>query len=157
MHRKIRFTLLALLLAGQFLIGRYQPSLQLSVDFIYLIVFYLAIRCGFYKGVLAGMVFGLLTDHFTGGVIGVFSFSRTLAAYLVGNVSRFIDFRKNSFIFIFLWGSLWLSNLVANFLFEVAFRFNFSVQLLLWQPLLTATLGTLLVGTKRAKAVLDVY
>lgn len=157
MHRKFRFILLVLLLAGQFLIGRYQPSLRLSVDFIYLIVFYLAIRCGFYKGILAGMLLGLLTDHFSGGVIGVFSFSRTLASYLVGSVSRFIDFRKNSFIFVFLWGSLWFSNLVANFLFEVAFGFNFSVQLLLWQPLLTATLGTLLVGTRRAKTLLDVY
>jgi rod shape-determining protein MreD len=157
MSQRLKFFLFVLLLTGQIMIGRYQPLLRLSVDLIYLIIFYQAVKGGFYRGILAGALLGLLTDYFTGGVIGVFSFSRTLAAYLIGGVSRFIDYRKNSFIFAFLFGTLWISNAVANIFFQLAFRFHFSAQLLLWQPLLTALVGTILVGTNRAKALLDVY
>ena len=68
--------------------------------------------------ILSAAFIGLCSDYLSGGVMGVFSFSRTLAAYFLNVLARFLDLKKNIFIFLLILVSLFLSNLVA-FVFHV--------------------------------------
>ena len=54
-----------------------------------MIIFYISIKSGFMKSVISASLIGLVSDYLSGGVIGVFSFSRTLAAYLLNMIARF--------------------------------------------------------------------
>lgn len=157
MNRHLKTFILIALIGGQLLLSQYSQSFRLSVDFLYLIAFYFAVRSGFVKGVVSAALLGLVIDYFSGHILGVFSFSRTLSIFVVSEVSRFIDFRKNGFIFILLFFSLQLSNLVANGFFHLAQGYRISLQLVVVQPLVTALTGTLIVSTARMKSLLDVY
>jgi rod shape-determining protein MreD len=157
MSRRLKPILLVVLLAAQFVIYQRFSTRGWDVDLIYLIIFYLAVKRGFVKGLMAAALLGLLADYLSAGVLGVFSFSRTLAAFLVAEVSRFIDFRKNIFIFMLILISLMISNLTASFFLSLILKFRYSTHLILVQPFLTALTGTLIVGTDKAKRSLDVY
>jgi cell shape-determining protein MreD len=109
------------------------------------------------RSTTTALVIGLFTDYFTGGVIGVFTFARILTAFLVGETAHFVDLRKNIFIFLFVWASLLVSNAVAGVFLSFTIDFNFSMDLLFFQPLLTAAAGMLLAWPTRMKRLLDVF
>jgi len=156
MNKGFRNLLFVLLVVGQFAIARYYRPLRLNIDLLYLIIFYIAIKSGFMPTILSAAFIGFCSDYLSGGVIGVFSFSRTLAAYFLNALSRFLDLKKNVFIFLLILISLFLSNLAA-FLFHVlVFHMKITASLLLFQPLSTAIVGTILLGSRKAKSLLDV-
>ncbi len=157
MNRKAKPIMFTLLVLAQFFIFQKYPTLRLDIDFIYLIIFYLAVKSGYVKGLVSASLLGLVTDIMSEGILGVFSFSRTVAAFFVAEVSRFIDFRKNIFIFLLLFISLMLSNIIANLFFSMILKFKLTSQLILIQPFLTALSGMLIVATDKAKRMLDVY
>jgi len=157
MKRKIKIIYLALLIVAQVLLWRNYPTFRFNIDFLYLIIVYLAIRSSFLTSILAATCLGIIADYFSGGVMGVFAFSRTLTTYLLTIASRFVDLRKNFFIFMMILISLFLSNLMANIFFYFIFNFHITVNLLFIQPLLTALIGTVMVGLNPVKELLDVY
>ncbi len=106
--------------------------------------------------ILSAALIGFCSDYLSGGVMGVFSFSRTLAAYFLNAMSRFLDLKKNIFVFLLILVSLFLSNLVAFVFLVLIFRYKITVSLLVFQPLTTALVGTLILGSKKAKSLLDV-
>lgn len=156
MNNRTRNLLFILLVVGQFAIARYYQQLRFSVDLLYLIIFYIAVRSGFMPTILSATFIGLCTDYLSGGVIGVFSFSRTLAAYFLNAMARFLDLKKNIFIFLLIFISLFFSNLVAFVFHVLIFKLKITANLLLFQPLYTATIGTVILGSKKAKSLLDV-
>jgi rod shape-determining protein MreD len=155
--RKSKTAIFLLLLLGQIAICRSAPSFRFNVDLTYLIIVFVAVRSSFLKVMTATTLLGLLMDYLSGGIMGVFSFSRTLTTYFLMHISRYIDFRKNVFIFFLIFVSLVLSNTIANLFFTFAFGFRLTARLIFIQPLLTAAFGTLIVGTAQVKRVLDVY
>ena len=156
MNRRFRNILFVVLVVGQVAIARYYQSLRFTVDLLYLVIFYIAIKSGFMPSIFSAAFIGLCSDYLSGGVMGVFSFSRVLAAYLLNSLARFLDLKKNVFVFLLILISLFLSNLVA-FLFHVLiFNMRITFRLLLFQPLSTAVIGTIILGTKKAKSLLDV-
>jgi rod shape-determining protein MreD len=156
MNNRYRNILVAFLIIGQCAIARYYQSLRFSVDLLYLIIFYIAIKSGFMPTIFSAAFIGLCTDYLSGGVMGVFSFSRTLAAYFLNALARFLDLKKNIFVFLLIFISLFLSNLVAFVFHVLVFKLKITASLLLYQPLYTALIGTIILGSKKAKSLLDV-
>ena len=105
---------------------------------------------------LWGTVIGWVTDFLSGGIIGVFGFSRTLTAFLVHEIHRFVDLNKNTFVFLFILLTLSFSNLVANFFYFFIHRYPIEPGMILRQPLLTALVGVLIISSIKIKDILDV-
>ncbi len=156
MNNRFRNILFVILVIGQVAISRYYHSWRFNVDLLYLIIFYIAIKSGFLPGILTATFIGLCSDYLSGGIIGVFSFSRTLAAYLLNVLARFLDLKKNVFVFLLIFVSLFLSNLLAFLFYVLIFRLRITASLLLFQPLSTAIVGTIILGFKKVKSLLDV-
>jgi len=156
MNKRFRNVLFVLLVIGQIAVARYYHSWRFNVDLLYLIIFYIAIKSGFMPSVLSAALVGLCSDYLSGGVIGVFSFSRTLAAYFLNSLARFLDLKKNVFVFLLIFISLFLSNLLAFVFYILIFNLQITASLLFYQPLSTAVIGTFLLGFKKAKSLLDV-
>lgn len=156
MNRRFRAVLFVLLAVGQIAVCRYYLELRFSIDLLYLIIFFIAIRSGFLPAVLSAALIGFAGDILSGGVMGVFSFSRTLAAFLLNSLARFLDLKKNIFVFLLIQFSLFFSNLVAFLFLVLIFRYRITAGLLVFQPLATALAGTLIVGSQRVKSLLDV-
>jgi rod shape-determining protein MreD len=156
MNKRFRNILIISLAVGQFAIARYYQPLRFNIDLLYLIIFYIAIKSGFMPTILSAAFIGFCSDYLSGGIIGVFSFSRTLAAFFLNAMSRFLDLKKNIFIFLLILVSLFLSNLVAFVFYVLIFQLKITAGLLLFQPLSTAVVGTILLGSRKAKSLLDV-
>ena len=144
------------MLVGQVAIAKYYQSLRLNVDLLYLVIFYVATKSGFMKSVISASVIGLCSDYLSGGIMGVFSFSRTLAAYLLNIIARFLDLKKNIFVFLLILLSLFLSNVVAFIFYALIFKYRVTTSLLIYQPFFTALIGTVILGLKKVKSLLDV-
>jgi rod shape-determining protein MreD len=156
MNNRFRNIFLIAMLVGQIAISRYYQSLRFNVDLLYMIIFYISVKSGFMKSVIGASLIGLLSDYLSGGVIGVFSFSRTLAAYVLNIIARYVDLKNNFFIFLLIFVSLFLSNLVAFIFFVLIFNIQLTASLLIYQPLFTASVGTVILGSKKVKSLLDV-
>lgn len=148
---------LILLILGEIIINKYIQQLKLNLDLLYLILVYISINSGFIKCILMGTVIGLITDYFCMNVIGVFGFSRTFAVFLLYELSRRIDLKNNVFVFLLIFISLSISNVIANTFFTIILNFDFSLRLIIVQPLLTGMVGVLIAGSSKAKRYLDVY
>jgi rod shape-determining protein MreD len=156
MNSRFRNILLGVLVIGQIAIARNYHSWRFNIDLLFLIIFYIAIRSGFLSSVLSAAFIGLCSDYLSGGVMGVFSFSRTLAAYFLNILARFLDLKKNVFVFLLIFLSLFFSNLLAFMFYVLIFKFKITASLLLFQPLSTAIVGTIVLGFEKVKSLLDV-
>jgi rod shape-determining protein MreD len=156
MNNRWRTTLFIVLAVGQFAFARHYYSLRFTIDLLFLVIFFIAIRSGFMTSILSAALIGFCSDYLTGGVMGVFSFSRTLAAFSLNSLARYLDLKKNIFIFLLILFSLFLSNLAAFGFLVLIFQYKITVSLLVFQPLSTALLGTFILGSKKAKSLLDV-
>jgi rod shape-determining protein MreD len=156
MNSRFRNIILAVLVIGQIAIARNYHSWRFNIDLLYLIIFYIAIKSGFMSSVLSAAFIGLCSDYLSGGVMGVFSFSRTLAAYFLNVLARFLDLKKNVFVFLLIFVSLFFSNLLAFVFYVLIFDLKITASLLFFQPLSTAIVGTIIMGFEKAKSLLDV-
>ncbi len=157
MNRKYKAAIFILLILGEIILNKYARPFKLNLDLLYLILVYISIKSGFVKCMLAAAVIGLITDYFSMNVIGVFGFSRTLAAFLLNEVSQRIDLKNNLFVFLMIFISLALSNIIANTFFSIILHIGFNWQLILIQPMLTSLVGISIAFTEKAKGYLDVY
>ncbi|MCP5106353.1 MAG: rod shape-determining protein MreD [bacterium] len=157
MNRKLKIGLFLVLIALQILFHRYMNVLRFNLDLLYLILVFISVKSGFLKSILSGTVIGLVTDFFSMQVMGVFGFSRTLMAYLLNETSRHIDLKNNTFVFLLISVSLFLSNLLANVFFHFIKNADLDLNMILYQPLLTGLLGVLIISPTKVKRYLDVY
>ena len=156
MNNRFRTLLFIVLTVGQFVFARHYYQLRFTVDLLFLIIFFIAIRSGFMTSILSAALIGFCSDYLSGGIMGVFSFSRTLAAFFLNSLSRFLDLKKNIFIFLLILVSLFLSNLAAFGFLVLIFKYKITASLLVFQPLSTALVGTLILAPKKAKSLLNV-
>lgn len=157
MEKKFKFIMFALLILGQIVSYRYARGLKINPDFLYLILVFVCVKSGFFKSIFIASTIGLITDFLSGNILGVFGFSRTIAGYLLNEVSMRIDLKNNMFVFLMIFISLSLSNLVANLFFYFIQGFPLDVAMVLYQPLFTGLLGLIIVISSTAKKYLDVY
>jgi rod shape-determining protein MreD len=157
MNRKLKYFLFVFLVLGQIVVHRYYYSLKLNLDLLYLVLAYVAVRSGFYRAIFTATVIGLITDYLSGSILGVFGFSRTIAAYLLNEISIRIDLKNNLFVFLFVSLSLAFSNLIASLFLYVIRGFAIEPGLVLYQPFLTGLVALLIVSSSRVKEYLDVY
>lgn len=154
---KTRIISVLVLSALQFILAQLFPKVPYFPDFLFLIIIYNALRASFLRTQLVACLLGWLTDYLCGGVIGVFGFSRIVAASLVHEIIRFIDLKKKGFTFFLVLMSLALSNGIAQLFFYLIHSAPVSLSLLFWQPLTTAALALLLVYWHRMNNIWDVY
>jgi rod shape-determining protein MreD len=157
MNRKFKLILFILILLAQIIINLYISDLKLNLDLLYLILVFVAVKSNFIKAILVATIIGLTTDYMTGGVLGVFGFSRTMAAFILNEISMRIDLKNNFFVFLMLSLSLAFSNLLANFFFYFIYGWSIQLSLVLYQPFFTALVGILIVSSTQAKKNLDLY
>jgi rod shape-determining protein MreD len=156
MNNRFRNVFFMVMIIGQIAIARYYQSLRFNIDLLYLIVFCISIKSKFMKSIIGASLIGLCSDYLSGGVMGVFSFSRALAAYFLNILARFVDLKNNFFVFLLIFISLLLSNLVAFVFYALIFKYKITASLLIYQPLFTAIIGTVILGLRKVKSVLDV-
>jgi len=156
MNNRFRYGLFVLLLIGQIAISKYFQSLRFNIDLLFLVVFFIATQSRFMSSVIGASLIGLCSDYLSGGVMGVFSFSRTLAAYFLNSIARFVDLKNNFFVFLLIFTSLFLSNCVAFIFYALIFKYTITASLLIYQPFFTAIAGTIILGLKKVKSLLDV-
>jgi rod shape-determining protein MreD len=156
-NRKFKIGLFVGLIIGQIILNRYVHIIKLNFDLLYLILVYIAIRSGIVKTVVTATFIGWLTDFFTGGIVGIFGFSRTIIAFFINEMHRYVDLKKNIFVFLLIAISLSISNLIANVFFHFIYGYNLDLNLILRQPFITGILGTLLIIPTRVKEYLDVH
>jgi len=158
MTKRVKTILLIVLLASQILVNRYIHSWRLNIDLFFLILVYFSIRSSYLKSIIVGTIIGLITDHFSGyTVMGVYGFSRTITAYLIFELAKYLDLKRNTFVFFLIFTSLCISNLIANIFFYFTSGVNININMILYQPFLTAIIGLLLISSKKVKTLLNVY
>lgn len=159
MNKKFKVLTFILLILGQLVMYRYFSRTNMTLDLLYLVLVYISVKSGFFKSMLAATLIGLITDYLSGGILGIFGFSRTISAFLLNEMSMRIDLKSNFFVFLLITLSLMLSNLVANLFFYLIPGPGqyLQVKLILIQPLLTGIVGILIVSSSKSKKYLDVY
>jgi rod shape-determining protein MreD len=157
MNSRVKLIIFLLCIGLQVLSHRYRDILKFNLDFLYLILVYIAVQSGFLKTILSATIIGLVTDFFSMQVMGVFGFSRTITGYLLNETSRHIDLKNNFLVFLLISVSLLLSNLIANLFFHFISGFPFQLSLILYQPLATGLLGVMLIAPRKMKQHLNVY
>ncbi len=157
MNRKFRIGIFVVLIILQIVIYRYDNILKINVDFLYLILVYISVKSGFFKMILSATMIGLVTDYFSMNVMGVFGFSRTVAAYLLNEIFRHIDLKNSLLVFLLIAISLFISNLIANIFFYIILGVKLSPNLILFQPIYTGLVGAFILIPSKMKEYLDVY
>lgn len=158
MNRRFKVLVFLLLIIGQIILQRYVQQLKLHLDLLYLILVYTSVMSGFYKTLLTASIIGLVTDYFcSANLMGVFGFSRVIAAFILNEVSHRIDLKNNIFVFLLIAVSLSFSNAIANLFLYFIQGFSFNLDMLLYQPVLTGLLGLIIVTSSKARMYLDVY
>lgn len=130
------------------ILSKISPSFILLFNLFSLVVIYFAIEKGEIFGSCLGALCGLLQDYFSFsfGVYGVASLAKTITGYLAGYIAKKIDVHPllRSFVFILILVSveftLWalLNSLIFT---ESVYTGR---RLIIFQPLITAFLGSLL-------------
>jgi rod shape-determining protein MreD len=157
MNRRIKFLLFLFLVTGQIVVNRYIDISKINVDLLFLILVYISVKSGFLNSILSAAAIGIITDFLSGNIPGVFGFSRTLAAYLIRELSIYLDIRKNTFLFLLIALSLFVSNLIANIFFYFILGYPVGLNLVFYPPLLTGLVGLLIASPAKMKEYLDVY
>ncbi len=157
MNRKAGIILFVLLFFMQLVLNRYMNVLKLNLDLLYLILVYIAVKSGHVKTMFTATAIGLLTDYFCMNNLGVFGFSRTLAAFFLHETAPHIDLKNNTFVFLFITISLSISNAIANIFFYFIENIPVNFNMLIYQPILTGLVGILILLAARKKRYLDVY
>jgi rod shape-determining protein MreD len=145
-----------MLFLAQFISRQHDFSAALNIDFFFLIIMHAAINFSFTRTMVTATALGLLTDYLSGGIIGVFSFSRILVSFLVFEAARMMDFRKKAFIFLAVFFGLLLANVMAVFFLYHISGLQPTLQILIIQPLSTAGLALLLTSIKSINEHLNV-
>ena len=141
----------------QILVNLYLNEFNINIDFLFLILIYISSKGNFMKSLIAATIVGWGTDLLNSQIIGVFGFSRVVIAYIIFEIIVFIDFKRLSFTFLFIFFSLSLSNLVANLFLLFINDYGLSVGMIIYQPLLTGMFAVILVSSDRIKEAINVY
>ncbi len=157
MSRRFGIMLFILLALLQVIINRYMNDWSLKLDLLYLVLAYTAVKSGYFKTLFAGTAIGLVTDYFSMNILGVFGFSRTLAAFLLHETAPHIDLKNNLIVFLMISLSLCLSNGSANVFFYFIKNTPFNESMILYQPILTGLVGIAIFNFAKARKYLDVY
>ncbi len=155
--RQFRFTLALFLILMQILVNLYLNEFNINIDFLFLILIYISSRGNFLKSLIIATFLGWTTDLLNSHIIGVFGFSRVVIAYIIFEIIVFIDFKRLSFTFLFIFFSLSLSNLVASLFLLFINDYGLSVGMIIYQPLLTGMFAVILVSSDRIKEAINVY
>ena len=157
MNRRTGLIIVIVLFMLQFIQNLYFASQWFLFDFLYLVIIYISLKSSLVMIGITATTLGLIADFMSGGVLGVFGFSRTLVAFFIAGMLNFIDLKKGIYVFLIITISLSFSNLIANFLMFLISRFTINFNFVFFQPVFTGLFGYLLLKNRSLKKYLDVY
>jgi len=138
------------------IIGKVSFSLSQLLNFFTLVVIYFAVAKGELYGACSGAVCGLLQDSFSLGVFGVSGLAKTLIGFLAGLIAQKINvlplLRNFLFMFVLISGEIALS--IFLYYFISSEYVSEITPLILFQPLCTAILGSIVFLLLRKSKVL---
>jgi rod shape-determining protein MreD len=122
------------------------PFLIYLFNFFSLVVIYFAIRKEEVLGACLGAACGLIQDSLSLGVFGVYGLAKTITGYLAGYLSKKIDLFSTFRTFVFILVLVSIEFILWVLLYSFVFSEKISVGkgVLLFQPLCTALLGSLI-------------
>jgi rod shape-determining protein MreD len=154
---KIRWIFVFVFITLQIVSVRFLPSIHYFPDFLFLIIAFNALKAGFFKSYAVACILGWLTDYLTGGIIGVFGFSRVLSAAILHEMVKVVDLKRKGFTFFLIFFSLLSSNLISYLFLYLIDQAHLSLSLILWQPISTAVLALFMIHWKSVNKIWDVY
>ncbi len=157
MKTKIKPFLVLILICLHFFQNKYIASTWFSIDFTYLIIIFVALKSSILKTGFTATSIGLMNDFLSGGILGVFGFSRTLISFIVKGLLVFIDLKKGFYVFMIITISLSASNLMSNFLMYLILDYPINLSFVLLQPVFTGLTGYFILKSSYIKKQLDVY
>jgi len=121
------------------------PFLIYLFNFFSLVVIYFAIRKEEVLGACLGAACGLIQDSLSLGVFGVYGLAKTVTGYLAGYLSKKVDLFSIFRIFVFILVLVSIEFILWLLLYSFVFseKISFGKGVLLFQPLGTALLGSL--------------
>lgn len=116
-----------------------------------LLVIYFALSKGEVYGAFLGTICGLIYDSFSLGVFGVAGLSKTITGFIAGYVSRKINVTPFLSRFVFIFILITLELILWTFFYSYIFaeKLNTGKGALLFQPLVTAFIGSLVFSVSR--------
>lgn len=157
MKTRIKPFLVFILLCLHFFQNKYISSTWFSIDFTYLIIIFVALKSSLIKTGFAATSIGLMIDFVSSGVLGVFGFSRTFISFIVKGLLIFIDLKKGFYVFMIITISLFVSNLISNFLLYLILDYPITLNFVLLQPVFTGLTGYFILKSSYIRKQLDVY
>ena len=127
------------------IIGKISFTFSQLLNFFTLVVIYFAVTKGELYGACVGTVCGLIQDSFSFGVFGVIGLSKTLMGFLAGFIAQRINILPlmRNFLFIFVLASAETGLSIFLYYFISARYLREITPLILFQPLCTACLGSI--------------
>lgn len=141
----------------QIIVNLYLNEFNINIDFLFLILIYISSKGNFMKSLIIATLLGWTTDLLNSQIIGVFGFSRVVIVYIIFEIIVFIDFKRLSFTFLFIFFALSFSNLIASLFLLFINDYGLSVGMIIYQPLLTGMFAVILVSSDRIKEAINVY
>ena len=138
------------------IIGKISFSFSQLLNFFTLAVIYFAVAKGELYGACVGTACGLIQDSFSLGVFGVSGLSKTLMGFLAGFIAQRVNIlpltRNFLFIFVLACGETALT--IFLYYFISAKYISEITPLILFQPLFTALLGSVVfLGLRKFKVL----
>jgi len=127
-------------------LSKFLPRLIYLLNLFSLVVIYFAIKKDEIFGACLGASCGLIQDSLSLGVFGVAGLSKTITGFLAGYVSKKIDLLSFLRLFIFIFVLLSIEFILWALLSSLIFseRISLGKGLILFQPLSTAFVGSLI-------------
>ncbi len=154
---RVRIIIGTTLVFLQILFNIYLNKYNINIDFVFLILIYFSSKDNFLKAMIIATIVGWTTDLMNSQIVGVFGFARVMIAFLIFELINFIDFKRLSFTFLFIFFSLSFSNLIANIFLIFINDYGLSAGMLLHQPILTGMFSVLLISSDKIKESINVY
>jgi len=127
------------------IVGKISFSLSQLLNFFTIAVIYFAVAKGELYGACIGTVCGLLQDSFSLGIFGISGLAKTLIGFMAGLTAQKINIlpfiRNFIFIFVLISGEIGLS--IFLYYFIASEYVSEATPLILFQPLCTAILGSI--------------
>ena len=129
-----------------YFVSKISFNLVQTINIFSLVVIYFAIQKGEVFGAGLGAFCGMVQDSFSIGVIGIAGISKTIMGFTAGYASKKINVMTfgRSFIFIILLIILELILWVSISLFVYSKNWIAGQELILFQPFVTAGLGSII-------------
>ncbi len=102
-----------------------QPNISVQPDLVLLLLFFFGLHFSPNLSSIAGFLSGLTYDIFSGGIIGLSAFTKTISGFIIGYLPRMHKLQKLFHFLILLFTVVLIHDLVYNAIFVINTEINY--------------------------------